>query len=169
MKLELRCSSDGEFGFVETYKPYSFRYGAISIKAVANVGDYLSEPYVFRGGLFIPARTIDEEMGIFRYIKAKKPIYSVLGKGNVILDMRVAYDLNKLSYIKEKSYFNIYGVVKDSLICEKEDGIHEKWYVDIRKLTSSNSDIDEWLDKLGKKIALMGCDKKDFLKSRMKG
>jgi len=164
VRLKLRCSDDNKFGFVEKYETYAFKTGAVKIRAIANAGGYFAEPYIYRKGEFVPASKIDEEMGIFRYIRAKKPMYSVIGTGNVILDIRVAYDLKTFSIISDKSYFNVYGVVKDSLSCENDE-----WYIDIRKLTSTNDDIEKWLNALGKKLALMGCDKKDFLKSRMKG
>lgn len=163
MKLKLRIDDNGQFGFVETYKCYKYDTGAVKMRVLANAGDYISEPYVFRKGVFIPAKKIDEEMGIFRYLKAKKPFYSVLGKGNLILDMRVSYNLKTLEFIKDKSYFNMFYVVKDSL-CQKNDD----WYVDIRRLSSSNDELISWLDNLGKKLALMGDDRKDFLKSRMR-
>ena len=162
MKIKLKCDEDGIFGFVEKHKPYFYDTGSIAIRALVNVGDYLSEPYVFRGGKFIPAKQIEDEMGIEKYIKAKKPFYSVLGTGNLLVDMKVAYDLKTKEYIKDKSIFKMFGIVKDSLTFSEKDG----WSVEIRRLTSSRDKLDSWLDSVAEKIAKMGSDRGLLLKSR---
>ena len=162
MKLNLKCDDNGKFGFVETYKPYAFNTGSVSMMVIANAGDFIAEPYVYRGGSFIPAKTIEEEMGISKYITAKKPFYSVLGTGNIIVDMKVAFDLKTKEYIKEKSTFNLYGVVKDSLTYSEDKG----WAVDIRRLTSSSSEIDAWLDSMAKRVASTGRNREELLKIR---
>jgi hypothetical protein len=162
MKLKLKCDDNGKFGFVETYKPYAYNTGSVSMMVIANAGSFIAEPYVYRGGSFIPAKTIEEEMGISKYITAKKPFYSVLGTGNIIVDMKVAYDLKTKEYIKEKSTFNLYGVVKDSLAFDGKKG----WVVDIRRLTTSSPEIDAWLDDMARKVASTGKDREELLKIR---
>jgi len=163
MKLKLRCSDDGEsFGFVETFKPYSYVNGAISIRAVAEAGGYFSEPFVYRGGEFVSARQIEEEMGISKYIKAKKPFYSLLGEGNVIVDMRVSYDLKSKRYLPDTSYFKLYGIVKDSLVQDGDD-----WFVELRRYSSSSPELDNWLQNVASRVARFGIDREKFLMSRL--
>ena len=162
MRLNLKCSEDGKFGFVETYKPYSYSAGAVSMRVLANAGGYIAEPYVFRGGLFVPAEEIEQEMGIVKYLRAKKPFYSVLGTGNVIIDMRVAFQFNTYDYIEESSRFKLYGVVKDTLVQDKNN----EWSVELRRFTARNKELDDWLRTLAVKVATMGWDREEFLKSR---
>lgn len=161
MWLTLKCSDDNRFGFVETYKPYSFSTGAVKLRLVADAGWRLAEPYVMRGGRFIPAKEIDEEMGISRYIKAKKPFYSVLGTGNIVVDMRVVFDLKTLEYLPDESSFSIYGIVKNSLVLKDDE-----WGVEIRRISSVSDELVEWLNDVAAEIASMGYDKEAFLKSR---
>lgn len=162
MKLKLKCDINGNFGFVEKYKPYIYDNGTISISAIVNVGKYIAEPYVFRGGVFVPAKQIEEEMGIDKYIKAKKPFYSVLGTGNLIVDMKIAYDVKTKEYIKDKSTFKMYGIVKDSLSFKNDE-----WSCDIRTLTSSSTELENWLDKVSMEVAKTGSNREEFLKSRI--
>lgn len=163
MRLNLKSSDDGKFGFVETYKPYSYSSGAVSMRVLANAGGYIPEPYVFRKGLFVPAKEIEEEMGIEKYLKAKKPFYSMLGTGNVIVDMRVAYEFKTCRYLEESSHFKLFGIVKDTLIQDENN----EWSVELRQFTARNSEIDEWLKGLAIKIASMGSDREKFLLSRI--
>ena len=162
MNIALRCDKNGNFGFVEKFKTYYYNNGAISILALADVGNFLSKPFVYRGEEFLPAEQIDNEKGVDKYIKAKKPFYSVLGNGNILLDMKVAFDLKTKEYIKEKSSFKLYGVVKDSLSFDKEKG----WSVKTKLLTSSSSQLDDWLEFVAKKVAETGDNREMFLKSR---
>lgn len=162
MRIDLRCDSEGKFGFVEKYKPYVYDgIGAVQLRATANAGGYISVPYVFRGGLFIPVKQIEEEMGIGKYIKAKKPFYSVMGTGNLIMDIRVAFNLESGEYLKDKSVFKLYGVVKDSLVYRKD-----VWSVELRRLTSSSSELDNWLESVARSVASTGLDREMFLKTR---
>ena len=164
MVLELKCDEEGRFGFVEKYKPYAYDTGAVKIMAIATVGKegYLSAPYVYRRGSFELAKDIDDEMGIAKYLKAKKPFYSVLGTGNVIIEMRVAFDMKKKEYIKNKSSYSIFVIDKDSLACSKE-GI---WTVNIRRMTSNVPELESWVDSVARKVAMYGSDREQFLKSR---
>ena len=162
MRLKLKCSEDN-FGFVEVYKPYSYTVGAVTIMAVAEAGGGFAEPFVYRGGEFIPASQIEEEMGISKYIRAKKPFYSLLGTGNVIVEMRVSFDLHTHEYLD--STYKLYGIVKDSLVSDKDGN----WSVELRRYTSSSPDLEMWLMELAKKTAKFGSDREAFLKSRLVG
>lgn len=162
MRIKLKSDNKGGFGFVEVFKPYYYNEGAIKMKVIVDVGNYIPEPYIFRGGVFVPASQIELEMGISKYIKAKKPFYSVLGTGNLIIDMRVCYDLHTREYIKDKSSFKMFGVVKDSLSLDTKEG----WSVELRQLNSSNTELEKWLDNLASEVAKYGDDREAFIKSR---
>lgn len=162
LKADKNCQ---RFGFVETWKPYSYDTGAVTILAIANAGKYVAEPYIFRGGEFVEAETIENEMGINRYIKAKKPFYSLLGTGNLIVEMRICFDLKDRSYIPDKSKFVLYGVVKDSLSFDSVKG----WTIKLKRITSVNDTVQEWLNSMGTQIASCGTYRDLFLKSRFGG
>ena len=165
MTLTLKCDIHGTLGFVETFKPYVYNNGVIHIKALANVDGYLPEPMVSRGGVFVPASQIDEEMGIAKYIKAKKPFYSILGTGDIVADLKVAYDLKTKLYIPAKSDLKLYGFVKNSLVYDS-DSKSDLWTVQLRRFTTSSEKLDEWLSSIANTIAQMGNDREAFLKSR---
>lgn len=162
LKTDKNCQ---RFGFVETWKTYSYDTGAVTIMAVVNAGKYVAEPYIYRGGSFVSAEVIDSEMGVEKYVKAKKPFYSLLGTGNLIVEMRVCYDLKTKAYIPEKSNYILYGVVKDTLSYTEEKG----WIVQLKRITSVNDQVQEWLNTMGARIAACGADRKMFLKTRFGG
>ena len=91
----------------------------------------------------------------------KKPFYSVLGTGNVILDLRVAFDCETKEYVKANSYFKIYGMVKDSLAQVDDD-----WSIDIRQYSTISPEIVKWVDDISERIAKTGSNRELFLKSR---
>lgn len=161
MKIELKCDKEGKFGFVEKFKPYIYGdLSTLSVRVMVDVGNKISEPYVFRGGLFIPAEQIEKEMGISKYIKAKKPFYSVLGTGNLIADLKVAYHTKSKEFIKDKSDVKLYGIVRDSLVYKEKEG----WSVDIRKLTSSSPELDSWFEQT--LMTIIDVNRENFLKLR---
>ena len=95
MKITLKSDKDNKLGFVEKYSHYFYEDRRVSVLGMADVGGYFSEPFVLRGDEFIPAAQIDEEMGIAKYLKAKKPFYSVIGTGNIVVSAKIAMTLAK--------------------------------------------------------------------------
>lgn len=163
MKLELRCDKNNRLGFVEKYSPYFYDDRRISVLSMCDVGGYFSEPYIYRGDEFIPASQIDEEMGIAKYIKAKKPFYSVIGTGNIILDAKISMSLGTPSvYIPEKSLYSLYYLDKDSL---KRTG-ERSWEVQCKRLSSMNITIEGWLQTIGERFVKYEGNRESFLKSR---
>ena len=75
MKLKIKSDINGNFGFVEEFKPYVYDTKAVTVKMIVDAGNKMSEPYVMRGGRFIPAKQIEVEMGIDKYVRSKKPSY----------------------------------------------------------------------------------------------
>jgi hypothetical protein len=163
MFIKLKADDDGNFAFVEKYKPYRYTEGAIKLFMLVDAGVGMTEPVVFRGNKFIPIREIEKEMGIDKYIKAKKPFYSQLGNGNLIVSMNIAFDLQTYELVEEKSHYQAYTVVRDSLRFTKEG-----WSVNARMLRSSSLVLDDWFKGLAKEIAKTGFDRESFLKLRMK-
>lgn len=165
MKLKLRKDKNDVFGFVENFKDYRYvDNGSISMMVLALTGSsVLPEPFVYRADQFVPISNIHREMGISKYIKAKKPFYSVLGSGNIIIDMRVAFDISTGQYSKERSRFKLYIPDINSLTYSEKEG----YSVTLKRLTSSSSQLEEFLDSLGSKIAETAYDREKFLINRM--
>ena len=162
MKLKLRCAEDGKFGFVETFLPYNYKLGAVRIISLVKVGQGLAEPYIFRKGLFEPASVIDGEMGIDRYIKAKKPFYSVLGTGNAIIEARIAYERNNGELAEKNSHYSLYIPVKGSM----EILGNNTYSVTANRLSNITPEINEWALGLMKEIAKTQQNRAEFLRAR---
>lgn len=82
MLVKVRKGDTTGWGMVETFQVYRYgNHGTVTITGLVGADGKLTESYVFRGGEFIPASQIDEEMGIEKYIKAKKPFYMKLSEG----------------------------------------------------------------------------------------
>ena len=162
MKITLRCDDDNHLGFVEGYSHYFYDERRVTALGLATVGGYFSEPYVFRGGKFIPAAQIEEEMGIEKYLKAKKPIYSLIGTGNVIVQAKISMSMQDNSYIPEKSSYTLYFLDKNSLVPK---GVGE-WSANLKRLTTMNDTLQSWLHKLGEAFVKNGNDRGLFLRSR---
>lgn len=163
MKIKLKCDKNNRLGFVEKYTQYFYEDRQISVLGMANVGNYFSEPYVFRGEEFIPAAQIEDEIGIEKYVRAKKPFYSVIGTGNIIVSAKISMSLDKPSiYIPEKSMFNLYYLDKDSIVQKS----NTEWEAKLRRLSATNESLEKWFKSLGEKFVESGNDRELFLKSR---
>lgn len=163
MKIALRSDKHGNLGFVEKYKRYTYRDNSISIMCMADAGGYIAEPYVLRGDEFIPVKQIKEEMGIDKYINAKKPFYSLLGTGNVILSAKIAMSFDN-KYLPEKSSYHLYILNRESLV-QTGSG---RWEASTKLLTVGNAQIEKWLHDVAMRFTECGTDREVFLQSRIK-
>lgn len=163
MKITLRSDKNNRLGFVEKYNHYFYEDRRVSVLCMAEVGGYFSEPYVLRGDEFIPAAQIEEEMGIEKYIKAKKPFYSVIGTGNIIVSAKIAMTLGEnKEYIPSKSIYGLYYLDKNSLKCVGNG----EWTAVLKKISATNEQIEAWIQRLGEQFVQCGNDRELFLKSR---
>ena len=167
MELVVRRGEQDKFGFSETFNRYRYiKNGNISmtigIESVeSGQGFRLVKPYVWRAGSFIPLSQIDEEMGIHKYIGAKKPFYSVLGKGGYIVTLKVGLDYTTGDYLKDKSSYVIY-TIRDIV---KVDG--EKDLLKLVSIPNVPEVVDANMHSLMAGIALSKGDREAFLRSRM--
>ena len=163
MKVTLKSDRNNRLGFVEKYHQYFYDHRKISVLCMADVGGYFSEPFVMRGEEFIPAAQIEEEMGLEKYIKAKKPFYSVIGTGNVIVSAKIAMTLGENpEYLPENSAYALYYIDKSSLV-NKGSGV---WEANLKRVPATSDKIEQWFHEIGKKFAECGNDREVFLKSR---
>ena len=148
------------WGFVEKYKVW--KYGTKGyIEVVLGLDSntqQLSEPYVFRGEEFIKASQIDEEMGISKYIKAKKPFYSLLER-NLVLKMHVAMDFNEKSIIEDKCYSLVYKPTGFS-----KDGNR----LNLVRYSSISDEVKAVIESLFIKVLESCGDREVFIRSRFR-
>lgn len=167
MNIDLRVDRNGNFAFVETFKVYEYRgEGTIDVLAVPDTTmNRLPMPYVMRGETYIPSNVIEQEMGIEKYVVAKKPIYSlVTGDRPFIIRAKVGIRYDDNAYLKEKSTYNIY-VRNPNVPIEPQAG--DRYLMRTRELLSRDEQIDAWLDSIGESIVKYGTNRAEFLKSRM--
>lgn len=164
MNLRLRKDKHDTFGFVESFKTYRYlNTGTISIMVMATPGRPLSDVYVYRGDEYLPLGVIDKEMGLDKYITAKKPFYSILSSGVLILDAKIGINYDALQYVKDKSTYKMYTPIPNSII--RANG--NEYVLGLRRLTSMSDALENWLDQIGQQVAKHGCNRYEFLKERL--
>lgn len=110
MRVKLKKGETTGWGMVETFQTYRYEnHGTITVTAVVRGDGELAESFVYRGGDFIPASQIDNEIGIEKYIAAKKPFYMKLSDG-FIVKIKAWVDYSKGKCDLSKSSFEVYSV-----------------------------------------------------------
>lgn len=162
MRLEIKFDEKGRPGFVEKFKKYYYTNNSVSIFCIANLYEQIPEAYVYRADEYIKTSQIDKEIGIYKYIRAKKPFYSLLTNGNIILDLKVVYD-DDFNYIKEKTVYTLYIIDPSSI----KRG-PEKCTVDLIQLLKidNREKVDAWIDTIANSLVSLNCDRELFLKNR---
>lgn len=160
MKLTIRKSKDDKWGFVETYSSYSYLLkGSITVTVGVTVDGTLTKPYVLRGEEFIPLSQIEEEMGIEKYIKAKKPFYSLLSDG-FIVQLKVGLDFRTGEYLPDKSCYTVYKVTDKKVISPIECELS------LVRILDTTDKLNELMENLGKEVASYKGDRATFLRAR---
>lgn len=165
MEMIVRHGKDNQYGYVENFSIYAFGdTGNISMTIGVEIVDgkcQLKEPYVFRGGMFIPLSQIEEEMGIEKYIKAKKPFYCLL-KGGFIVSLKIGTNFVTKEFIPDKSQYTIHVVSATKDVNEKESKLILNTVMEVPEV------LDKSILKLMEDIAPFGRDREAFLRSRLK-
>jgi len=161
MLVKAKCSRSKDWGFVEKFEVYRYdtRGYVKALTSVTSEGK-LAPAYVFRGEEFISLQEIDEEVGIDRYIKAKKPFYSKLKEGFLVV-LKAQIDFADRVYIPEKSTFEVYTLNGTPNNIEK--GLPFKKVLDVPK---------EFADIVAEPLRILGesfGDREEFLRRRMNG
>lgn len=161
MKLTIRKSKDDKWGFVETYSVYSYlNKGSVTVTVGVTVDGTLTKPYVLRGEEFIPLSQIDEEMGIEKYIKAKKPFYSLLSDG-FIAQLKVGVDFLTGEYLPDKSCYTIYKIANKKVVSPVECELS------LVRLLDTTDKLNDLMISLSNEIATYKKDKELFLRKRL--
>lgn len=161
MKVTIRKSKDDKWGFVETYSVYSYlNKGSVTVTVGVTVDGTLTKPYVLRGEEFIPLSQIDEEMGIEKYIKAKKPFYSLLSDG-FIAQLKVGVDFLTGEYLPDKSCYTIYKIANKKVVSSVECELS------LVRLLDTTDKLNDLMISLSNEIATYKKDKELFLRKRL--
>lgn len=161
MDITVRKSEDNIWGFVETFTTYqTIEEGNIKCTLSITPEGKFSTPYVLRDGVFIPLKQIEEEMGIDKYIKAKKPFYSLLNDGFIVF-MKCGLNYVSHTYIPEKSAFTVYKVGSKSVESPSKGTLH------LVSLLEVPDNVTELLHHLASELIKCNGDREKFLRSRI--
>lgn len=162
MELVIRKSNNNEWGFVEVYSPYRYTdSGNISITVGIDREGKLKEPYVLRGGSFIPLSEIDKEMGISKYIKAKKPFYCML-KDGFIVTLKISLNFLTGELELDKSSYLVYMVSGTVAVNDREGRLK------LTRILEVPESIDTLVNGIMGEIAALKGDREAFLRMRFR-
>lgn len=111
MLVKVRRDKNMEWGFLEKYSSYSYK-GKGYVKALVGINiekGCLSPVFVYKEEKFVPLSTIEETVGIDKYIKAKKPFYSKIKTG-FIVELKASVNFVTKEYYPNESSFEVYTV-----------------------------------------------------------
>lgn len=161
MLIKARCSKSKSWGFLEKYEVYSYNSkGYIKALTSVTIEGKLAPSFVFKGDEFIPVSLIDEEVGVDRYLKAKKPFYAMINSGFVVV-LKAEVDFANKEYFPEKSTFEVYTLNGNPTDLSK--GLPFKKVLDVPKEFADI--IEEPLKILGESFG----DRAKFLRRRIDG
>lgn len=161
MFLRAKKSESGEWGYVESFNVY--RYGTTGsttvVLGVTPEGNFAS-PYVYRGGDFVPLKQIEREMGIEKYIRAKKPFYSKLRDGFIV---KITANTNFYTgeCLVEKNNYVVYSAVDLNM----KDSVNAD--VVLKRVHEVPEQVINVLDNLSVQLASYKGVREQFLKSRL--
>ena len=116
----IRQDENGVFGVVEKFKVYDYYGYEGSISALCGYDVLedntlsLSEPYALRRGLFVPLKEVADEMGLERYLRAKRPIYTIL-KNRPFFAAKICKNFKTGEYLEAKSLHNVLSITSDGI------------------------------------------------------
>ena len=166
MQLTLRKDKDGRAGMVELFRIYKYiEDGSVSLRCAVKVNSDMSlslqEPSVLRQNEFIPLAQIDEEMGIAKYIRAKKPFYSLLDNRTFVMYAKVAFTLENLVYLPEKSHFRLMYPRRTT---DTPDGNLIAFLTEVGSYSPASI---EWFSQFAQQFAKYNFDREKFFRSRL--
>lgn len=161
MILKAKCSKSKEWGFVEKYDVYRYNSkGYVKALTSVTMEGELAPVFAFKGEEFVPLGIIDTEVGIDRYLKAKKPFYAKLNKGFLVV-LKANVDFANRVYIPEESTFEVFTINGNPGDLSK--GIPFKRVLDVPKEFAEI--VKEPLRILGESFG----DREVFLRGRING
>lgn len=161
MEVVIRSSKNGQWAFVEGYSIYRYgSTGSITVTLGISYDGKMVKPYVYRGEEFVPLSQIEKEMGIEKYIKAKKPFYSKLADG-VIATLRVGVNFATGEYLPDKSYYKVYDI-------RSWNAADYRGTLQLSRIVDVPEPVDKLLKRISESIATCKDSRLEFLKMRIK-
>lgn len=161
MEVTIRKSKDNQWGFVETFNVYRYlECGSVTVTVVVTQEGKLATPYVLRGEEFIPAKQIEEELGLEKYIKAKKPFYCNLADG-FIVSIKAGVNYVTGEFLPDTSNYIVYSLSEKSNMTTNSGVLH------LKRVLNIPEQIDTLMMKLSKEVASCLGDRYNYLKSRI--
>lgn len=164
MSIKTRRDENNHWGFVETFKPYRFGdVGSVTALVGVTPEGKFAEPHILRKGVFIPLADVEKEgdVGLKAYMRAKKPIYSMLADG-FIISLKCYMNYVTGEFIEDKSGYDIYTITGQTAVTSVESRLSTT------KLMVVPKNIDELAKKLLKEMVKYQDNREEFLLSRLK-
>lgn len=161
MKLVIRKGNDKGWGFVEKFQTSGANKN-LYVKAVVGISPKgkMVEPYVFRGKEFISLRQIDEEVGIDKYITAKKPFYSLL-KDGFVASITTCFNYETGEIVEDKSTYTVYEAESWVVSSDTEGELT------LRNIIKVPEAVDNIIKEIQKTISRTRGDREKFFKDRL--
>jgi len=161
MDVSIKKDGNDVWGFVESFSKYqTIDTGNIKVVVGISPKGELATPYVFRDDKFIPLQQIDDEMGIIKYIKAKKPFYCKLSEGFIAF-IKAGVNYTEKKFLPESTDFIIYTVAGKELEAPNKGTLH------LRRVLDVPENLKELMMKLAEDVSKCYGDREAFLRSRM--
>lgn len=162
VKIKVKVDNESRWGFVESYRVWRnyLNRGYIEVLVGISPAGEFTRNYIWRGGEFVSVSEATKDVSLERYLKAKKPFYSLLSEG-FIAKIRVGYDFNEGKILEKSSDYEIYKIGDDSTF-SKMDG-----ELPMMRVREVNPIIVSLINrKLSKEIAECGTDRYKFIAKR---
>lgn len=161
MKIKAKYSKNNEWGFLEKYECYRYEdTGYVRATCSVTPQQKLAPAYIYKGDEFVNISDADKEVGLERYIKAKKPFYAKMKEGFVVV-LKASVNFKTKEYYPEKSSYEVLVLNGSPDMVNKE--IPFKRLIDVP--VEFNNIVKEPLRILGESFG----DREKFLRSRMYG
>lgn len=161
MDITIRKDDKENWGFVESFSTYSYDgKGSISVVMAITTEGKIAPPYVLRGNQFISADVIDREMGIEKYIKAKKPFYTLLSDG-FIASVKAGLNFSTGEFLPDKTSYSIYKIANKPEVSINEGKVH------LRKIHETSDTLDDLMIRIARQVSLCKGDRRVYLLSRL--
>lgn len=161
MDVTIRMDKNGVWGFVESFSKYqTIDTGNIKVVVGVTPQGELATPYIYREEQFIPLKQVDEEMGIIKYIKAKKPFYCNLSEGFIAF-IKAGVNYTEKKFLPETTDFIIYSVAGKEFESPTKGILHLKRVLDVPE------NLKTLMMKLAEEVSKCYGDREAFLKSRI--
>ena len=162
VRIKVKVDNESRWGFVESYRVWRnyLNKGYIEVLAGISPAGEFTQNYIWRGGEFVSVSEATKDVSLDRYLKAKKPFYSLLSEG-FIAKIRVGYDFNEGKILEKSSDYEIYKIGDESTF-SKMDG-----ELPMMRVREVNPIIVSLINrKLSKEIADCGTDRHKFISKR---